>query len=85
MTILTRLLTINYLQNEKDGISSTLFPVLLQVRPASAQWVGAPPEYIISLTAQWEGERLPDGRPRVPDRIIERLKKVYQWKKPGAF
>jgi 4-hydroxy-4-methyl-2-oxoglutarate aldolase len=52
------------------------FLILLQVRPASAQWVGAPPEYIISLTAQWEGERLPDGRPRVPDRIIERLKNI---------
>ena len=31
-------------------------------------------EVIIQLTPQWKGERFPDGRPRVPDRIIERLR-----------
>lgn len=33
-------------------------------------------EYIISLTSQWKGERLPDGRPFVSDGLLERLKKV---------
>jgi 4-hydroxy-4-methyl-2-oxoglutarate aldolase len=33
-------------------------------------------EYIISLTPQWKGERLPDGRPYVSDSLLERLKKV---------
>lgn len=33
-------------------------------------------EYIISLTSQWKGERLPDGRPFVSDNVLERLKKV---------
>lgn len=33
-------------------------------------------EYIISLTPQWKGERLPDGRPFVSDDLLERLKKV---------
>jgi 4-hydroxy-4-methyl-2-oxoglutarate aldolase len=33
-------------------------------------------EYIISLTSQWKGERLPDGRPYVSDSMLERLKKV---------
>ncbi len=33
-------------------------------------------EYIISLTSQWKGERLPDGRPFVSDNILERLKKI---------
>jgi regulator of RNase E activity RraA len=33
-------------------------------------------EYIISLTAQWKGDRLPDGRPFVSDNLLERLKKV---------
>lgn len=32
--------------------------------------------YIISLTSQWTGERLPDGRPYVSDSLLERLKKV---------
>ncbi len=31
-------------------------------------------EYIISLTPQWKGERLPDGRPFVSDDLLERLK-----------
>lgn len=32
--------------------------------------------YIMSLTAQWKGERLPDGRPYVSDSLLERLKHV---------
>jgi regulator of RNase E activity RraA len=28
------------------------------------------------LTSEWEGERFPDGRPRVPDEILERMKLV---------
>ncbi len=34
------------------------------------------PEELISLTAEWNGERFEDGRPRVPDEILERMKKV---------
>ncbi|HLO81796.1 MAG TPA: hypothetical protein VK166_12600 [Chitinophagaceae bacterium] len=33
-------------------------------------------EYIMSLTPQWKGERLPDGRPYVSDSVLERLKKI---------
>jgi 4-hydroxy-4-methyl-2-oxoglutarate aldolase len=33
-------------------------------------------EFIISLTSQWKGDRLPDGRPFVSDDLLERLKKV---------
>lgn len=32
--------------------------------------------YIMSLTSQWKGERLPDGRPFVSDSLLERLKHV---------
>lgn len=28
------------------------------------------------LTAEWKGERFPDGRPKVPDAILARMKKV---------
>jgi regulator of RNase E activity RraA len=31
---------------------------------------------LISLTSEWEGERFPDGRPRVSDEILERMKLV---------
>jgi hypothetical protein len=38
-----------------------------------AQQVGASPEYVKALTAQWKGERFADGRPKVPDIVLERL------------
>jgi regulator of RNase E activity RraA len=40
----------------------------------AAQRVGASPEYVKALTSQWEGERFEDGRPKVPDLVLERLK-----------
>lgn len=33
-------------------------------------------EEMIALTSKWNGERYSDGRPKVPDGILERLKKV---------
>lgn len=39
-----------------------------------AQRVGASSQYVQMLTAKWTGARLPDGRPHVPDIILERLK-----------
>ena len=41
-----------------------------------AQRVGSSPEYIKALTPEWKGERFDDGRPKVPDAILERLKKI---------
>ena len=41
-----------------------------------AQNVGSSPEYIKALTADWKGERLPDGRPKVSDAVLERLKNI---------
>lgn len=41
-----------------------------------AQSVGSSPVYIKALTAEWKGERFPDGRPKVSDAILERLKKI---------
>ncbi|CCH57231.1 Demethylmenaquinone methyltransferase-like protein [Fibrisoma limi BUZ 3] len=40
---------------------------------AQAQRVGSTPEYVKALTANWKGERMPDGRPLVPDIVLERL------------
>lgn len=47
-----------------------LVPVLV------AQQVGASPDYIKALTAQWKGERFEDGRPKVSDNLLARLKNV---------
>ncbi|MFI5007533.1 MAG: RraA family protein [Solirubrobacterales bacterium] len=33
-------------------------------------------EQRVALTAEWTGERMADGRPRVPDAILERMKSV---------
>src|SRR5659263_340263 len=42
----------------------------------NAQHVGSTPEYIKALTSEWKGERFPDGRPKVSDAILERLKNI---------
>ena len=34
------------------------------------------PDELIEYTREWKGERFPDGRPKVPDGIIERMKEV---------
>ena len=37
---------------------------------------------LIEYTPEWKGERFPDGRPKVPDSILERMKNVsitYTW------
>jgi len=39
----------------------------------TAQSVGSTPEHVKNLTSQWKGERFEDGRPKVPDIVLERL------------
>ena len=38
-----------------------------------AQRVGSSPDHVKNLTSQWKGERCADGRPKVPDIVLERL------------
>lgn len=38
-----------------------------------AQRLGSSPDYVKALTSQWKGERFEDGRPKVPDIVLERL------------
>lgn len=40
---------------------------------ANAQHVGSSPEYVKALTSNWKGDRFADGRPKVPDAILNRL------------
>jgi len=49
------------------------FCTLLVVK---AQGVGASPEYIKAITPEWKGERFPDGRPKIPDDLLERAKHI---------
>ena len=41
-----------------------------------AQQITPTPEQIKALTPKWEGERFPDGRPKVSDKLLDRLKNV---------
>lgn len=45
--------------------------------PAGAQQVTLTSEQLKALTPDWKGERSADGRPRVADKLMERLKKVH--------
>ncbi len=40
------------------------------------QNIGSTPEYIKTLTAEWKGERFVDGRPKVSDALLKRLKNI---------
>ncbi|MBD0258089.1 MAG: RraA family protein [Cytophagales bacterium] len=48
--------------------------VLCATRPAFAQQLSK--EEMIFLTPEWKGERFPDGRPKVPDDLLKRMKLV---------
>ena len=53
-----------------------LFAFVLCFVFANAQRVGSSPEYIKALTSGWKGDRFADGRPKVPDNILARLKNI---------
>ena len=46
------------------------------IHQLSAQSVQISKEELIALTPEWKGERFADGRPKVPDDIIRRMKPV---------
>jgi regulator of RNase E activity RraA len=54
----------------------SLLCVAAPVSRLPAQSVAYSPEQVIALTSDWTGERLPDGRPKVPDQLLERLKNI---------
>jgi regulator of RNase E activity RraA len=49
----------------------TFILVSLQVKSQNVVW---PAENIRELTSEWTGDRTPDGRPKVSDQLLERLK-----------
>ena len=50
--------------------------IFLFVSQLNAQQVQISKEELIGLTPEWKGERFPDGRPKVSDNIIKRMKSV---------
>jgi 4-hydroxy-4-methyl-2-oxoglutarate aldolase len=57
-------------------LSKILFFVLLVGSGAPGWAQTTTREQLIALTAEWKGERFPDGRPKVADKWLERAKKV---------
>ncbi|MEO5998260.1 MAG: RraA family protein [Chitinophagaceae bacterium] len=49
---------------------------LFSLLSANAQNLTLSREDLIAITPKWEGERFPDGRPKVKDNILDRMKKI---------
>jgi len=50
--------------------------LLIFINSLDAQNLTLSREEMIELTPKWNGERFSDGRPKVPDDILERMKKI---------
>ena len=56
-----------------------LLPFLIWMTAATGQRANAqaiPADRLVFYTQEWTGDRFPDGRPRVPDDLLERMKIV---------
>jgi len=53
-----------------------ILSLLMIFQQLKSQQVQISKEQLIALTPLWTGERFPDGRPKVPDDIIKRMKSV---------
>src|SRR6187549_2075075 len=53
-----------------------LLIVMVSVEQLHSQQVQITKDQLIALTPLWTGERFPDGRPKVPDDIMKRMKSV---------
>src|ERR1700710_1370009 len=52
----------------------TLFTSAISYHAAKAQSITK--DELIFYTSEWKGERFADGRPKIPDALIERAKKI---------
>jgi regulator of RNase E activity RraA len=53
-----------------------IFIVIVSVKQLHSQQVQITKEQLIALTPFWKGDRFADGRPKVPDDILKRMKSV---------
>jgi regulator of RNase E activity RraA len=61
----------------KWGLAAALaFTVSVLAAPAAAEDGFFTREQVVRYTSAWTGERFPDGRPKVPDDILERMREV---------
>ena len=57
-------------------ILTVVLTLVLTITYSHSQHVVWPAQSIQELTSEWQGERTPDGRPKVSDELLERLKKL---------
>jgi regulator of RNase E activity RraA len=82
----------------KASMSVALAAALVGPALAAAQSITPSRDEVVALTSEWTGERFADGRPRVPDPILERMKNVnleeawsvlrgkgFEWQFEGRF
>jgi regulator of RNase E activity RraA len=75
-----------------------LVSVLLAPALVAAQSIAPSRDEVVALTSEWTGERFPDGRPKVPDAVLERMRNVnleeawavlrnkgFEWQYEGRF
>lgn len=67
---------------KKVWIISAILCWSFSIQAQSVVW---PAERIEELTAEWTGERTPDGRPKVSDELLERLKALSMEEIWGAL
>src|SRR6478672_260823 len=53
-----------------------VFALIASCKQMQAQQVQISKEQLLALTPLWQGERFEDGRPKVPDDILKRMKSV---------
>src|SRR5882672_292498 len=58
----------------KTSVLLILFLSLILAHHLSAQTI--PKEELIFLTSEWKGDRFSDGRPKIPDDLLVRAKKI---------
>ena len=58
------------------GFCLPLVLALASIVPGNAQLGMFTKEQRTDLTREWKGDRFPDGRPKVPDAVLEELKTV---------
>lgn len=60
------------------NILKKILPIFLLVyyNSIQSQQIQISKEQLLALTPEWKGERFPDGRPKAPDSLLDRLKLV---------
>ena len=78
--------------------AAALTAALVLPAVSGAQGITPSRDEVVALTSEWTGERFPDGRPKVPDAILDRMANVnleeawsvlrgkgFEWQYEGRF